>query len=161
VKRAALAVALATACSPSPRDVVPDSRDVRVAPGDAGSETYVYVARRLHGTVALAEARHIGDEAARAIVDRLADELERCATELEAKRLLVQGAARVVAVASSSGIPALSVRLAPGDAAMQNALLCVVAPMRATTLPAWTDRGQPGIAIESTWGPATNAGGAL
>jgi hypothetical protein len=94
------------------------------------------------------------DEDARAIVERIADDLERCATGLEARQLLVEGAARVVAVAGPSGTPALNVRFAPGDAVAQNALLCLVAPVRATTFPASTTGGTPGLAIEATWGPA-------
>ncbi|MBX3260858.1 MAG: hypothetical protein KIS78_31130 [Labilithrix sp.] len=140
-------------CSPSPRDVVPESRDVRVTP-DAGDDAYVHVARRAHGVVALAEARRMADDDARAIVERIADELERCATGLEAQGLLVEGAARVVAVAGPNGTPALSVRLAPGDAVAHNALVCLVAPVRATTLPPPTSDGAPGLAIEATWGPA-------
>ena len=94
----------------------------------------------------------MSDEAARGIVEHLADELERCATNLEARQLLVDGAVRVVAVAGADGTPALNVRLAPGDAALQNALLCIVAPIRAMTLPLPTSQGTPGLAIEATWG---------
>lgn len=151
---ALVALVLATACSPSPRDVVPESRDVRAASDSKDpSETYVYVARRPHGVVALAEARHLPDDDARRIVDHIADDLERCAIGLEAQHLLVQGAARVVAVAGADGTPALNVRLAPGDAVAQNALLCILAPVRATPLPPPTKEGAPGIAIEATWSP--------
>lgn len=153
---------------------MPESRDVRRAPdGDrpasgGDGDAYVYVARRAHGTVALAEARGMTDEAARAIIDRVADELERCAADLEVRRLLVEGAARVVAVAGPDGTPVLNLRLAPGDAALRNALVCLVAPVRATTLPPSTS-GKPGLAIEATWGPtklrrdasSTDGGGAL
>lgn len=151
----ALAAAIPSAgCSPSsPRDVVPESRDVRVTPDAGGGDAYVHVARRPHGAVALAEARHLKDEDARAIVERLADELERCAAGLEAQHLLVEGAVRIVAVAGPDGTPALNVRLAPGDAVAQNALLCIIAPVRATPLPPPDDRGPPGLAIEATWGP--------
>jgi len=151
----ALATVLAAAgCSPSsPRDVVPESRDVRVTPDAGDGEAYVHVARRPHGAVALAEARHIEDAEARAIVERLADELERCAVGLEAQHLLVEGAARVVAVAGPDGTPALNVRLAPGDAVAQNALLCILAPVRATPLPPPDKGRRPGLAIEATWGP--------
>jgi hypothetical protein len=151
---------IAGACSPSPRDVVPESREVRVTPDAGPSDTYVHVARRAHGVVALAEARHMKDEDARAIVERLADELERCATNLEAQRLLVEGAARVVAIAGPDGTPALNVRLAPGDAVAQNALLCIVAPVRATSLPPPSPAsasGTAGFAIEATWGPANTS----
>jgi hypothetical protein len=141
-------------CSPSPRDVVPESRDVRVTP-DAGApgESYVHVARRSHGVVALAEARHLEAADARTIVEKLADELERCTAGLEARGLLVEGAVRVVAIAGPDGTPALNVRLAPGDAVAQNALLCIIAPVRATPLPPPTPSGTPGLAIEATWGP--------
>jgi hypothetical protein len=139
------------ACSPSPRDVVPESHDVRVVPDAGPGEAYVHVARRAHGVVALAEARHMTDDEARAIVERIADDLERCATSLEAQQLLVEGAARVVAVAGPTGTPALNVRFAPGDAVAQNALLCIVAPVRATTFPA-SSTGTPALAIEATWG---------
>jgi len=159
--------ALLLACSPSPRDVVPESRDVRVIPDAGGGDAYVHVARRPHGAVALAEARHLKDEDARAIVERLADDLERCATTLEAQQLLVEGAARIVAIAGPGGTPALNVRLAPGDAVAQNALLCIIAPVRATMLPPPSKDGTPGLAIEASWGPighggvspATGAGG--
>jgi hypothetical protein len=149
-----LAVAL-VACSPSPRDVVPESRDVRVLPDAGPGDAYVYVARRPHGAVALAEARHIPDEEARRIVEHLADELDRCATALTARGLLVEGAARIVAVAGPTGTPALSVRLAPGDAVAQNALLCLIAPVRALTLPP-PNETTPGLAIEATWGPRSD-----
>lgn len=177
---AAASLAACAACSPPPRDVVPASRDVHVtreagemeARADGASETeerarepsatagYEYVARRPHGVIALAEARHVNHEAARAIVERLADELERCASGLEAEGLLVRGAARVVAIADPSGAPALNVRVAPGDDVAHNALLCIVSPVRATSLPS-DGRGTPGIAIEATWGPLeTEAPGA-
>lgn len=96
----------------------------------------------------------MSDDAARTIVERIADDLERCAVGLEAQHLLVEGAARIVAIAGPNGTPALNVRLAPGDAVAQNALLCIVAPVRATSLPAPTAGATPGIAIEATWGPA-------
>ncbi len=145
-------------CASSPRDSVPATHDVTVTAdaGAAGTDTYVHVARRLHGVVALAEARNMGDEDARAVVERIADDLERCTTSLEEKGLLVEGAARVVAVAGPNGTPALNVRFAPGDAVAQNALLCLVAPVRASTLPFSSgggSRGPAGLAIEATWGP--------
>lgn len=161
---AIVATLACSACSPSPRDVVPESRDVRVTPDAGATDAYVHVARRPHGVVALAEARHMKDEDARAIIERIADDLERCATSLEAQRLLVDGAARVVAIAGPNGTPALNVRFAPGDAVAQNALLCIVAPVRATTFPAATS-GTPGLALEATWGPVkgrtSDAGGEL
>jgi hypothetical protein len=139
---------------------VPDTREVRGAVGDGGAEpadAYVYVARRPRGVVALAEARQISDDDARKIVDRIADDLDRCAADLAAQGRLVPGAARVVAVAGPDGTPALNVRLAPGDAVAQNALVCLLAPLRAHPLPleaaeAGASR-PPGLAIEVTWAP--------
>lgn len=150
-----LAAILLAACTPSPRDVVPESRDVRGAPSAAPADAYAYVARRKHGVVALAEARGLAEADARALVDRLADGLERCATGLEAGQSLVPGAARIVAVAGPNGVPALNVKLAPGDAVAQNALLCLVAPTRALTLPA----EGAGFAIEATWQPSSEGHG--
>jgi hypothetical protein len=162
MKRATSAtiVSMALGCSPSPRDVVPESHDVRVVPDAGGGDAYVHVARRAHGAVALAEARHMKDEEAKQIVEHLADELERCATDLQAQGILVDGAARVVAIAGPGGTPALNVRLAPGDAVAQNALLCIVAPVRAIAFPPTTPTGTPGMAIEATWAP-TAAGRAV
>lgn len=153
----ALGLLAFVACSPSPHDVVPESRDVRVTPDAGAGDAYVHVARRPHGAVALAEARHMKDDDARAIVERLADDLERCSMALEAQHTLVEGAARVVAIAGPGGTPALNVRLAPGDAVAQNALLCIIAPVRATTFPA-SSTGTPGFAIEATWGPTSARG---
>lgn len=151
--RRLLAIAL-VCCSPSgPRDVAGENKDVRIVPGaDAGApasnEAYVYVARRPHGVVALAEARDMSEEESHAIIEKLANDLEGCATRLEAERTLVEGAARIVVVAQPSGPPALNVKLAPGGEVAQNALMCLVAPIRALPLT------KGGLAIESTWGPA-------
>lgn len=151
-------------CSPSgPRDVAGENKDVRVDPREAGapaSEAYAYVAQRPHGVVALAEARNMTDEDARAIIDRLASDLEACATRLEAEHALVEGAARVVAIAQPEGPPALKVSIEPGGAIAQNALMCLVAPVRAIVFPKPAASGAPGMAIEAKWGPArANAGG--
>ena len=164
LRSASLQVALCTfvlaviaACSPSgPRDVAGENKDVRVDPREAGApagDAYAYVAQRPHGVVALAEARNMKDEDAREIVDRLATELEACATRLEAERALVDGAARVVAVAQPEGPPALKVSLEPGGAIAQNALMCLVAPVRSIAFPKSTGAGAPGMAIEAKWGP--------
>ncbi|HVJ88652.1 MAG TPA: hypothetical protein VM580_02545 [Labilithrix sp.] len=156
---AASLIALGASCAPSPRDVVPESRDVRGIFDAGGGDAYVYVARRPHGVVALAEARHMKEEDARALVDRLADDLERCSSTLESQGLLVEGAARIVAVAGPDGTPALNVRLSPGNEVAHNALVCIVAPVRAAMLPPPTANATPGIAIESTWGPARGGDG--
>lgn len=160
-QRALVALSVAAlACSPSPRDLVPVTRDVHVVPdGGAagGTEAYEHVARRAHGVLALAEARNMKQDEARALVERWADEMERCMTGLDAQGILVEGAARVIAVGDANGTPALNVKLAPGDAVAQNALLCIVAPVRASTLPVSSSRASPaatpGLAIEATWSP--------
>lgn len=155
----AVAAALTGACSPSgPRDVAGESRDVTVGPqadgGAAQSETYVYAARRPHGTIALAEARHMREDESQALVEQLADAFETCATRLEAERALVEGAARIIAVAQPSGPPGIHVsRIAPGGDVAQNALLCIAAPIRSLPFPPPTSTGVPGFALEATWGP--------
>ena len=130
---------------------------MRVSPGDAGAaEAYAYVARRPHGVIALAEARHLSEDEARDVVERLASDLEACARRLEAEGSLVEGAARIVAVAGPRGtVEGLNVRLAPGGAVAQNALLCLIAPVRSMTLPKGAGGGAPAFAIEATWGPAS------
>ena len=124
--------------------------------GGVAPDAYVYVARRAHGVVALAEARNMTNDEARIIVDRIADELETCAGRLEQDGSLVDGATRIVAVAQPTGPPAMNVRLAPGGPVAQNALLCLVAPVRAITFPP-SKTGAPGLAIEATWGPKGHA----
>jgi hypothetical protein len=128
--------------------------------GDAGptptNDAYAYVARRPHGVVALAEAREISEEESHAVIEKLANDLETCATRLEAEQTLVDGAARIVALAQPQGPPALNVKLAPGGDVAQNALMCLVAPIRSLPLT------KGGLAIEYTWGPARpDAGGHL
>lgn len=156
------ALAAGGACSPKRDVVVGGGRDVTAS--DAGAEpTYEHVARRPHGVVALAESRHMAREDAARLTDRLADALEGCASDLERRGTLVEGAARVVMVAGPSGYPAgLNVTLAPGAEVAANALLCVVAPVRATLLPPSSgDAGTPAMAVELTWRPlrGTRQGG--
>lgn len=146
------ALALLVACSPSgPRDVAGEQKDIRVqnAP-DAGpaNDAYAYVARRPHGVVALAEARQMSEEESHAIIEKLANDLETCASRLEGEGTLALGAARIIVLAQPSGPPALNVKLAPGGDVAQNALMCLVAPIRALPLT------KGGLAIEYTWGPA-------
>jgi hypothetical protein len=139
--------------------VAGENKDVRVQPGgDAGatanSDAYAYVARRPHGVVALAEARQMTEEESHAIIDKLANDLETCATRLESEHTLVEGAARIVALAQPQGPPAMNVKLAPGGDVAQNALMCLVAPIRALPFT------KGGLAIEYTWGPARVDAGA-
>jgi hypothetical protein len=158
MKRRALVLVALAACSPGPRDVAVDSP--HVVPSDAGAtqaptETYVYIAKRPHATIGLAEARSMTDAEARALVDRIADDLETCAQRLDTQGALVEGAARIVAVADANGTPGVNVKLAPGGAVAQNALMCLVAPVRSIPFP----KGA-GLAIEATWGPRKAADGA-
>jgi len=154
--RRALLVAALCACSPSgPKDVAGENKDVRVdSHADAGptNDAYAYVAKRPHGIVALAEARNMSDEDAHSIIEHLADELETCATKLEADHTLVDGVARIVAIAQPSGPPATKITLPPGGEVAQNALICLVAPLRAVSLT------KGGMAIEYKWG---SKGGSL
>ncbi|MBS2019413.1 MAG: hypothetical protein JST00_41510 [Deltaproteobacteria bacterium] len=154
----AIAAATAAACSPgNSRDVVPDSREVRLV-GDGGapppeppsSEGYAYVARRRHASIGLVGSRNAKPEDAARTVDRIADDLDACAARLQTRGDLVSGALQLVVVGSENGRAEITdVRLAPGGPVAANALECVIAPLRATMLtPSFT------LAIEATWGPA-------
>ena len=127
-------------------DVVPESRDVRVmdAGGAGGSQGYDYIAKRPLAVVALAEARGIDPVVARAAIDHLADALDTCATDQGRKGTLVDGAARVVAQIDGDGaIAGTSVRLDPGPGVAENAVVCLVAPLRMLTFPS-ADAGARG-----------------
>jgi hypothetical protein len=157
---AAVAGAATSTCAGASRDVVPETHEVRVVPGvDAGAaalpvEGYVYVAKRPHGLVALAEARGLPDGAVRAAVDHLADELEGCAKRLLAEgKLAADGAGRVVAaIAPDGSIAGLNVKAAPGAQTTANLLVCVVSPLKLLTFEPAGDAGARGMAIEATWG---------
>jgi hypothetical protein len=144
---------------PAPRDVVPDTRDqlvTRGADGGGGASTgaYAWVAKRAHGAIGVAGARNVDEETARAIVERLADDLEACARRLETQGSLVDGAARYVAAGGPRGAGEIGdMQLAPGSPVAANALLCLVAPVRAATFPAASDGGVPALLLEATWGP--------
>ena len=154
---------LLAACASGNRDVVPESHDVRVtdpaavqaAKTKGAAEGYVYIARRPHGAIALAEARGIGDAIASRAIDRLADSFEGCAADLDKRRQLVDGAMRVVAGVDPGGtLVGLNVKMGSGNAITANALLCVIAPLKLLTFPpAEGDAGARGIAIETTWSP--------
>jgi hypothetical protein len=159
-----IAFAVAIAGCPGPaRDVVPETHDVRgdVTP-DAGAahappeqSPYVYVARRPHAAVGLVGAHFMSDADAVRIVDRVADDLEACARRVEQRGELASGAVQLVAVTGSRGTAEVTdMRLSPGGPVAANALECIVAPLRATTLPAANKAGVPALAIEATWGPA-------
>jgi hypothetical protein len=151
---------VSVACGGGAKDIVPESRDVRVtdpaAIDDAykkASDGYVYVARRSLGIVALAEARGMDDAVATRVIDRLADQLDACAATLAKQGKLVSGALRVVAPVTADGaIGAINLKLAPGNDVAANALLCLVAPLKLIAFPP-ADAGARGLAIEATWGP--------
>jgi hypothetical protein len=151
---AALATALACGgAGGEGRDSVPESRDVVVnaAPG-GGDQGYDYVARRPLAVVALAEARGIDPDVARAAVNRLADSLDACATEEGRRGTLAPGAARVVAQIDGDGrVAGTSLRVDPGAGVAQNAVVCLVAPTKMLVFPP-ADAGARGMAIEALWG---------
>lgn len=163
----AVLLVAAAACSPASRDVVPETRDVRASADlDAGAanrsggsaDAYAWVARRAHGAVGLAGARHVDGESAKRIVERLADELDACAARLQAEGTLVEGAARFVAATGARGTGELGeMQLAPGSAVAANALLCIAAPVRATTFPPAGSEGVPALLLEASWSPLRGA----
>jgi len=142
-------------CAGSGRDVVPESRDVRVVGESATPESaqgYEYVARRPLALVALAEARGISPALAREAIDRLADALDACATDQGRKGSPVNGAARMVAPIEASGnVGTPSVRVDPSAGVAESAVMCLVAPARLLAFPP-ADAGARGIAVEALWG---------
>ena len=151
----AFAASADSACAGPSRDIVPETHEAHVADAApaAAPDGYVYVAKRRHGLVALAEARGIEDDAARQAIDHLADELEACAVRLLAEgRLAPDGAGRVVAAIGADGtVQGLNVKAAPGGAIAANLLVCVVSPLKLVTFPV-ADAGARGMAIEAVWG---------
>jgi hypothetical protein len=128
------------------------SHDVQVKGTDGTSQGYDYVARRPLGVVGLAEARGLEPQLAKAIVDRLADELDACATDQGSKGTLVDGAARVaVQIDGDGNIVGTNVRFDPGPGVAENAVLCFVAPVKRLTFPP-ADAGARGFAVEALWG---------
>jgi hypothetical protein len=157
MRRACALVVVLAACSPS-RDVVPDTRDVRVVTGPDGGGGgvgggYAFVAKRPHGAIGLAGVRFMDEVTAHKIVERLGDELEACAKRLEEQGTLVEGAARYVAAGPKGSGEIGDMELAPGGAVAANALLCIVAPVRATQFPASKD-GVPALLLEASWSPS-------
>src|SRR5260370_4081143 len=139
------------------RDVIPQSRDVVVDGGAAKGDPqgYEYVAKRAVAVVALAEARAIPAEYARAAVDRLADALDACVTERSRHGPVVQGAARIVAQVGGSGtVEATQLRIDPGQGVAESALICLVTPLKRLMFPAPAG-GARGFAIEALWGRPT------
>jgi hypothetical protein len=141
------------ACGGGTRDVVPETRDVRV--GGAATDTYAYVARRPLGFVALTRQTGIGVEVGALTAEHLADALDACATNLATKGKLVDGAIRIdAAVAPGGAVAVTHVTIAPGDAVAANALLCVMVPLKQTMFaPAASDGSGRMFAIDASWGP--------
>jgi hypothetical protein len=142
---------------------VPESHDTVVVPPAAGSAQptggYEYVVRRPLAVVALAEARGLPVEAARAAIDHLADALDACVTERSHGAGLTSGAARLVAQIDDEGrIANTSLRVDPGAGVAPTAVMCLVAPARMLTFPP-AHASARGMAIEALWGRLP-AGGA-
>jgi hypothetical protein len=162
--------AIASACSPPPRDVVPETKDVVVEGADASSSAtakpgaYLHVARRRHGTIALSgRSPQVPADDAQRFVDRLADELDACAARLEVGGTLVDGAARMVIASSAMGTGLVGdTELQAGGGVAANALLCIAAPAKTIPLVPRPDGGPvPAILIDATWGPVQGGNAVL
>ena len=155
---AAVALVACASAGGGGRDVVPESHDVQVTDAGPAASTqgYDYYAKRPLGTVALAEARGIDQDVARAAIDRVADALDACAAEQGRRGALTNGAARVVAQIDERGLVAgTNVKIDPGPGVVTTAVACFVAPIKMLVFPP-TDAGavQRGIAVEAIWGQA-------
>lgn len=163
-----LVVAIGTAalgCS-EPRDVVSPSVNTQAprgpnanassaqdaaAPTNTSREGYVYVARRPHVTVGLAEAREMDATEANRVIDSLAESFETCAAKLDAEKKLGPGAGRLVVLVDERGhVTATDAKLAPGSEVAEAALLCLVAPARALAYPPGKG-SRRGMAVEAMW----------
>jgi hypothetical protein len=144
------------ACQGGTRDVVPETHDVVVGRGESGAGGgYSFIARRPLGFVAVASERGLGGDIAKGVADHLADALDACATNLAARGKLVDGTIRVEATVEADGSVRVDhMTVAPGDGVAANALLCVVAPLKLTTLPASGDGAAKEIIFDVSWGPA-------
>ncbi len=159
-----LVLAIGTAalgCS-EPRDVVSPSVNTQppranangpdaAAPANTSREGYVYVARRPHVTVGLAEAREMDATEANRVIDSLAESFETCAAKLDAEKKLGPGAGRLVVLVDEKGhVTATDAKLAPGSEVAEAALLCLVAPARALAYPPGKG-SRRGMAVEAMW----------
>jgi hypothetical protein len=153
----ASSLAVAAACGPNTRDVVPVTPETRAdggatgsASGDAGADLngYMYIAKTSHGAVGLADSRGMPERDAISLVAQLARDFDACATKLQNQGVLVRGAGRFLAVVQN-GRPVYDAKLEPGDRVAQNALLCVMAPLKSYPIPGTAD-GR-GLAIEIAW----------
>ncbi len=155
----------ALACS-EPRDVVSPSVNTApragssananaspdaATPSNTSREGYVYVARRLHVTVGLAEAREMDPTEANRVIDSLAESFETCAAKLDAEKKLGPGAGRLIVLVDEKGhVTATDAKLAPGSEVAEAALLCLVAPARALAYPPGKGTRR-GMAVEAMW----------
>lgn len=129
---------------------------------DAGAEVpkgpspYEFLAVRPVSAVGLAEARGMSGEEARAAVNRIADMLDACVTELGSRGHLGEGAARLVFTLLPDGSVA-GAMLTPDpntSAVMAIGKLCLEARVKLApfTPGETTDGGARGMAIEAVWG---------
>jgi hypothetical protein len=141
----------------NPNSNLPENAgDIHVTDAHAdpnGGGGYEYVTERPLAIIALAEARNIPKDVARAAVDKLADRLDICVTEHGNGGVAPGGAVRVVAIIAKDG----SVRIGPvrfdaDDGGASTAAVCLIAPMTELVFPATADGAQRGLAIEAMWG---------
>jgi hypothetical protein len=158
------ALSVQTAACGAGRDVIPESHDVQAAPSTspAASGGYEYIAKRPLGVVAVAESRGLPRAVVTALVDRLADALDACATRLSNEGRLSPAAARVAVHVERDGSQSnLALTLTPGPGPTANALLCFVSPFKLVKFPAADiDPSARGLALEASWGatpPETRA----
>jgi hypothetical protein len=165
----AVAVAFATGCGPAldvgPQDptvaastpsVTPASASASIAanPKQTPIDGYVYVARREHVSIGLAEAREIHPEDAKRLIDQLTDRFEACAVKLEGQGLFASGAGRLVVLIDERGhVIGTDAKLAPGSDVAGAALLCLLAPARALGYPPGKG-SRRGFAVEAKWEPS-------
>jgi hypothetical protein len=141
--------------------VTSKSHDVQVGggQGERSAQGYDYVAKRPLGVVALAEARGIDADVAHAAIERVADALDACATDEGRKGTLADGAARLVVQIDEKGnVAGTSLKVDPGPGIAQNAVVCLVAPVRMLSFPPAASSTR-GLAIEALWGRVIPQGG--
>jgi hypothetical protein len=157
---AVVGVSCAGADRAGSRDFTVTSRDIRVADaGETVAAGYDYVAHRPLAIVALAESRGLDEGTARAAVNALAETLDACTAREARNGTPARGAARVVAqIAADGSVAQTTVRVEPGGAVMENAVLCLLAPVKMLSFPA-VDAGARGVAIEALWGLAPKSQG--
>ncbi len=118
---------------------------------------YDFVARRTLGSVAMAGAEGFEQAEMRALVEHVADELDRCAATFLKEGHLATGAVRVEGdVAGDGRLAAIDVRVSPGTDATKNAVLCVITPARQFPFSsAKRDAGTKArhFALEAVWQP--------